>query len=106
MCGSGSRCVKSCTVKAGTKIFVVGYSYECSTFPGDDGGPGLTEAQLRQCARDKDLQVASTIAVDGTSVTVTEVETPGLNIVLPEDNLLVCQRGRKVCPWRTAGSLS
>ena len=75
--------VESCTVKPGTKIFVAASSFECSTFEGN----GTTEAQLRECARQMDVQVAPTVTVDGRSVAVTEVETRLLNIVLPADNI-------------------
>ena len=82
--------VESCTVKPGTKIFVIANSVECSTFEGDDNPPSpppWTEAQLRDCARDNDVQQAPSVTVDGKSVPVTEAETPLLNIVLPADNL-------------------
>jgi hypothetical protein len=79
--------VRSCTVKPGTKIFVTASSWECSTVPGDDGGPGLTEDQLRACARDKDVKKAPTVTLDGSSVPITEVETQLFNIVLPAGNI-------------------
>jgi hypothetical protein len=79
----GPEGVESCTVKPGTKIFVVGSSIECSTFEGH----GTTETALRTCARESDVQAAPTVKVDGKSVTVTEVETPLLNIVLPAGNI-------------------
>jgi hypothetical protein len=69
-------------VKPGTKIFVAASSFECSTFEGNG-----TTAELRQCARDADVQVAPTVTVDGRSVPVAEVETRLLNIVLPADNV-------------------
>jgi hypothetical protein len=75
--------VESCTVTTGTKLFVIGSSSECSTFEGN----GTTEADLRTCARDGDVPVAPTMRVDGNAVTVAEVETPLLEIVLPADNL-------------------
>jgi hypothetical protein len=75
--------VESCTVKPGTKIFVAGSSFECSTFEGN----GTTEAELRDCARQFDVQVSPTVTVDGKSVPVAEVETQLLNIVLPADNI-------------------
>jgi hypothetical protein len=75
--------VESCTVKPGTKIFVVASSFECSTFEGQ----GTTEAELRDCARQTDLQVAPSVTVDGSPLPVTEVETRLLNIVLPENNI-------------------
>jgi hypothetical protein len=78
----GPSGVESCTVKPGTKIFVA-VSAECSTFEGN----GTTEAQLRTCARQSDLQVAPSVTVDGASVPVTEAETPLLHIVLPANNI-------------------
>lgn len=76
--------VESCTVKPGTKIFVAASSVECSTFEGN----GTTEAELRNCARRADVQVAPSVTVDGQSLPVSEVETHLLNIVLPENNIL------------------
>jgi hypothetical protein len=75
--------VESCTVKPGTKIFVVASSFECSTFEGQ----GTTETELRDCARQTDLQVAPSVTLDGSPLPVTEVETRLLNIVLPENNI-------------------
>jgi hypothetical protein len=75
--------VESCTVKPGTKIFVAAASVECSTFEGN----GTTEAELRECALETDVQVPPTVTVDGEPVPVTEVETRLLNIVLPADNI-------------------
>jgi hypothetical protein len=75
--------VESCTVKPGTKVFIAARSVECSTFEGN----GTTEAELRTCAREGDVQVTPTVTVDGRSVPVAEVETPLLNIVLPADNI-------------------
>ena len=73
---------ESCTVKPGTKIFIVGYSVECSTFEGN----GSTEAELRACAR-VNSSTESTVTLDGQPVSVTEAETPLLPITLPADNL-------------------
>jgi hypothetical protein len=75
--------VESCTVKPGTKIFVAASSFECSTFEGN----GTNEAELRDCARDVDVNVAPSVTVDGGAVSVVEVETGLLNIVLPEENI-------------------
>jgi hypothetical protein len=75
--------VDSCTVKPGTKVFVTAHSVECSTFEGN----GATDAELRTCAKQGDLQVAPTVTVDGTTVQVAEVETPLLEIVLPAGNV-------------------
>lgn len=75
--------VESCTVKPGTKIFVAASSFECSTFEGN----GTTEAELRDCAREADVQDRPSVTVDDKSVPVAEVETRLLNIVLPENNI-------------------
>jgi hypothetical protein len=75
--------VESCTVKPGTKIFVLGNSVECSTFEGN----GSTEAELRNCARETDLPDAPGVTLDGNPLTVIEAETPLLEIVLPADNI-------------------
>jgi hypothetical protein len=72
----------SCTVKPGTKIFVVGYSVECSTFEGN----GTTEAELRRCARIGN-PTRPTVNLDGRRVPVTEAETPLLRITLPAHNV-------------------
>jgi hypothetical protein len=79
----GPSSVPSCTVKPGTKLFVIGFSVECSTFEGN----GTTEAALRQCARDSDAQVAPTVTLDGRPVQITEAETPLMEITLPADNI-------------------
>jgi hypothetical protein len=42
---------------------------------------------LRDCARQTDLQIAPSVTVDGSPLSVTEVETRLLNIVLPENNI-------------------
>jgi len=77
----------TCTVKRGTKIFVAASTWECSTFPGDHPDFGTTEAELLECARQNDQQVAPTVTVDGQLVPVTEVETELLRIHLPKDNI-------------------
>jgi hypothetical protein len=72
----------SCTVKPGTKIFVIGFSVECSTFEGN----GTTEAALRTCARNAN-QIVPAVTVDGRPASVAEAETPLLRITLPPDNV-------------------
>jgi hypothetical protein len=67
----------------GTKIFVAASAVECSTFESN----GTTETELRNCARQADVGVAPSVTVDGQSLPVSEVETPLLNIVLPEHNI-------------------
>ena len=74
---------ESCTVKTGTKIFVAASTVECSTFEGN----GNTDAALRDCARQGDVQVAPSVTVDGTPKLVTEAETGLLHITLPAGNL-------------------
>jgi hypothetical protein len=80
----GPNGAESCTVKRGTKIFVVAWSTECSTFEGN----GTTEAELRACAEAADEGITThTVAVDGQAVAVSEVETELLKIHLPKDNI-------------------
>jgi hypothetical protein len=90
----------TCTVRRGTKIFVAGSTFECSSFvPGDHVGFGTTEAELRECARQHDAQ-APAVTVDGRSVSTTAVETRLLRIHLPRDNVFgvtgADRRGRSV----------
>jgi hypothetical protein len=78
----------TCTVRRGTKIFVAGSTYECSSFvPGDHLGFGTTEAELRECAVQTDAQAPPGVTVDGRSVTLTAVESRLLRIHLPRDNV-------------------
>jgi hypothetical protein len=85
----------SCTVKTGTKLFIVGFSTECSTFDDDcgretnpNGCKGTTAEELLQCAIDADaVQAGVKVTLDGRDVPLTEVKTPGLKIVLPADNI-------------------
>jgi hypothetical protein len=79
----GPTGISSCTVKPGTRILVAASSVECSTFEGN----GTTDAELRNCARQGDVQSAPSVTVDGRAVPVLEVETALLEIVLPADNL-------------------
>jgi hypothetical protein len=80
----------SCTVNPGTKIFVAAFSAECSTF---EERKLTTEAQLRACAEQMNVQTAPSVTVDDQSVPVTEVETPLMNIVLPAGNLFGLKAG-------------
>lgn len=77
----------SCTVKRRTKIFVAGWTNECSTFEGDTCG-GTNEAELRAnaIAADEGITLV-TVSLDGQPVSVTEVETGLLRIHLPKDNI-------------------
>jgi hypothetical protein len=96
----GPNGVPSCTVKPGTKIFVAASSFECSTLEGN----GTTEAELRACAEQSDVQTAPSVTVDGHSVPVKEVETRPMNIVLPRTTSSACRPERPDCPLGTAGS--
>jgi hypothetical protein len=78
----------SCTVKPGTKLFIVGYSAECSTWEDN----GQSEADLRQCAHDTVVSIVGdrgpTVTVDGTALHLEGVETPLMDdIVLPAANI-------------------
>ena len=84
----------SCTVKPGTKLFIVGYSAECSTW--EDNGE--TEAELRQCAHDVVANavgdVAPSVTVDGRALPLEAIETPLMDdIVLPADNIFLTDLG-------------
>jgi hypothetical protein len=75
-----------CTVDYKTRIFVAGYSAECSTVePPTVGG---NEADLRACA-DAAVNSAGTVEVtlDGRPVHLRRVQTALLHFVLPEDNI-------------------
>jgi hypothetical protein len=90
--------VPSCTVNTSTKIYVAASSFECSTFPGDSAPktpPPFTEDDLRKCAVNNDVKVTPTVTLDDKSVPVTEVGTPLLNIVLPNQNLFGQPAGTK-----------
>jgi hypothetical protein len=78
----------SCTVKTGTRLFVVAASSECSNV---EAPPffGADEAERRACARAADAPFAgSTVRLDGKAVALSEVETSDLTIELPADNIL------------------
>jgi len=85
----------SCTVGAHTKLFVAGFTTECSTFDSDCDGDtdfgncDATSADgLLDCARLRDSNKNPTVRVDGGDpVNLTEVETPPLNIHLPNHNI-------------------
>jgi hypothetical protein len=88
----GPSGAESCTVELGTKIFVVVWTTECSTFEGQ----GTTEAELRDCARAADEGITTaTLAVDGEAVPVSEVETELLRIHLPKDNIFGLSGGHR-----------
>src|SRR4051794_8244179 len=80
--GGGGGSV-TCTVKAGTRIFIAGWTTECSTFERN----GTTEAELRACAVGADAGVTATVTINGEPVPLSSVETGLLTIHLPQDNI-------------------
>jgi hypothetical protein len=80
--GGGGGSV-TCTVKAGTRIFIAGWTTECSTFELN----GTTEAELRACAVGADAGVTATVTINGEPVPLSSVETGLLTIHLPQDNI-------------------
>jgi hypothetical protein len=71
-------------VQRGTKIFVVAWSFECSSFEGN----GTTDAELRSCALAVDSGITLvSVSVDGIAVPVSRVQTDLLGIHLPKDNI-------------------
>jgi hypothetical protein len=81
----------TCTVKAGTRIFIAAWTTECSTFAGDCGGPGSNEAQLRAAAEAADAGITATVTINGQPVPLSSVETGLLTIHLPQDNIFELQ---------------
>jgi hypothetical protein len=77
----------TCTVKAGTRIFIAAWTTECSTFEGN----GTTEAELRACAVAADAGVKATVTINGEPVPLSSVETGLLTIHLPQDNIFGLQ---------------
>jgi hypothetical protein len=86
--------VTSCSVAAGTSIFVTASSVECSTFEGN----GNTKAELRSCAIAGDAQTAPTVTVDGAPVTVGGTESGLMRIVLPTNNIFGLPSGKSSSP--------
>ena len=78
--GGGSL---TCTVEAGTRIFIAAWTTECSTFEGN----GTTEAELRACAVGADAGITATVTINGEPVRLSSVKTGLLTIDLPEDNI-------------------
>lgn len=77
----------TCTVKPGTKIFVVGWSSECSTV---EGTPyhGDDEASLRLCAYSVDAGLNTpAVSLDAKPVELTKVQTALLDFVLPPGHI-------------------
>jgi hypothetical protein len=90
--------VDACTVKPGTKIFIAGFTNECSTYPGDTcSGPTATDKTLADDARSGDLQqaggAAPTMKLDGTAVPFVELLTSVQTHVLPAGNVFGAPQG-------------
>ena len=83
----------TCTVKAGTRIFIAAWTTECSSFPGDHGTFGTTEADLRACALAMDAGITATVTINGEPVPLSSVETGPLTIHLPQDNIFPNVKG-------------
>jgi len=77
----------ACTVTMGTKLFVTGWSSECSNVEGPPyHGDGETE--LRACAQDADAGLNTPVVTfDGRPVQMKQVETALMEALLPEDNI-------------------
>jgi hypothetical protein len=71
--------VPSCTVKPGTRIFLVGATYECSTPWEFAAGTDLVS-----CAVENDASTAPAVTLDGRPVSLSEVTTPVLPVTVPE----------------------
>ena len=78
----------TCTVKPGTKIFVIAWTIECSTTELKD--PEASEEDLRECAHEMADNAGfgnATVTLDGEPVPLREVETGPRTYVLPADNV-------------------
>lgn len=85
-----------CTVRAGTGIFVVGYTWEQSAVePPTIGG---SPRQLRSFARSKVPTEPPSVLLDGTPINLRRVESPLTHVQLPPANLIqpAAQRTRFV----------
>jgi hypothetical protein len=77
----------TCTVKAGTRIFTFFWTSECSSFPGDHGMRGTSEAELRTCVRGQDAGITGTLTINGRPVPTSPFESGLVPIHLPQDNI-------------------
>jgi len=87
----------SCDVVAGTKIFVIAYSAECSD--AELGTPyyGEDERSLRKCATKALSRLyAPRIAVDRHPVRISKVRTDFIEELLPADNLFGLSAGTPI----------
>ena len=77
----------TCTVTAGTRIFIAAWSFECSSFPNDHGTFGTTEPELRKCARAADKGITATVTINGGEVPLSEVVSGLVQVSLPPNNI-------------------
>ena len=78
---------RSCTIKAGTRLFLPSLNGDCSTV----GGDGKTEAELRACATSLGNFIAEgtqRLTVDGKELPTYRVASPLFTFSLPPDNIL------------------
>jgi hypothetical protein len=77
----GPNGVPACTIKTGTKLLVAGHTNECSSLEGN----GTTVDVLAACAKAGDP--FAPVTLDGKPLSLTEVQTSALPIVLGANNV-------------------
>jgi hypothetical protein len=80
---------RSCTIEAGTRLFLPSLNGDCSTV----GGDGKTEAELRACATAlgdfiADAPSKQSLTVDGKELPTYRAASPLFTFSLPQDNIL------------------
>ena len=85
----GPSGVESCTVKPGTRLFVLGSSVECSTFEEESPPCGPDLSSSAKAATPK----VTSVTVDGRTVLLSEVLTSRQPITLPPNNLFGVDAG-------------
>lgn len=83
--------VESCTVKPGTRVFVVGASVECSTFEEESPPCGPALSRSAKAA----TPTVTSVTVDGRTVKLSEVLTSRQPITLPPNNLFGVDAGSR-----------
>ncbi|MDI3291773.1 hypothetical protein [Polyangium sp. 15x6] len=79
----------TCTVKPGTKLFVLAITVECSAT--ELGDPEATEEELLACAEEMAAAAGfgpQVVTVDGQTVSLRVIETGPVDYALPADNIL------------------
>jgi hypothetical protein len=87
----GPSGVESCTVKPGTRLFVLGWSVECSTFEEESPPCGPDLSSSAKAATPK----VTSVTVDGRTVLLSEVLTSRQPITLPPNNLFGVDAGSR-----------